>query len=244
MHADCFNDLTRDSEPRSRRRFFGMITGFGGLLALTAADVAARCKKRCGPCKHCKNGKCKPKPEGTACAGGACQGGACLPTAGQPPPTPGAQPDAFCPGPGNVSVGTGNRLAQTFTANTRGWLVSVQLVLNGDASSVGDYILQVATTDGSGVPTNTVLATTTVAANQVPDGLSTVTFTFPDPATVLPGRRYALVLRRQEGPDDVWWRAHDFDACATGASFNSAKIGDFYLSDPQYDYLFATFVTP
>jgi len=46
------------------------------------------CKKKCGPCKRCKKGKCKPKPAGTACAGGTCQGGSCVTAAANVPPSP------------------------------------------------------------------------------------------------------------------------------------------------------------
>lgn len=102
MHAGRFDDLTRDFAPRSRRRFFGIISGLGGVLALSAHGVKAKCKKPCGPCRRCKKGKCKLKPEGTACAGGACQGGACLPTAVSPSPLP---PSPLPPPPPCTAVG-------------------------------------------------------------------------------------------------------------------------------------------
>lgn len=163
---------------------------------------------------------------------------------GSPPP-PVGQVDAFCPAPGNNTLSTlaPNRMAQTFTANTRGWLVSAEIVLEGETGTEGDYIMGVATTDDSGVPTGNVLATTTIASSQFSDGLSTVTFTFPDPATVLPGRRYALVLTRS-APNNLRWRAHDYDACSTGAAFISTD-GVFYggLISP-FDHVFATFVKP
>jgi hypothetical protein len=56
-----------------------------------------KCKK-CGPCQKCKKGKCKPKPNGTPCAGGSCQSGACRPTDQAPPCT-----DESCPLPPECS---------------------------------------------------------------------------------------------------------------------------------------------
>jgi hypothetical protein len=70
---------------RGLTRLLGGLTLGGPLALLGWSQAEAKCKKKCGPCKRCKNGKCRPKPTGTACAGGTCQGGACLPVA---PPAP------------------------------------------------------------------------------------------------------------------------------------------------------------
>src|SRR5215213_4723115 len=95
MDTDAFTTLTRSlssTQPRSttRRRLTRLLGGLalGGPLALLGLSQAeATCKKKCGPCKRCKKGKCKPKPAGTACTGGTCQNGTCIPaTAPSPPP--------------------------------------------------------------------------------------------------------------------------------------------------------------
>jgi hypothetical protein len=44
---------------------------------LANAKKKKKCKKPCGECRRCKKGKCKPKPNGTACGPGTCQGGTC-----------------------------------------------------------------------------------------------------------------------------------------------------------------------
>lgn len=84
MDANRFDGLTRNLEPRSRRRFFGLISGIGGLLALTSDSAASKCKKVCSTCKRCKKGKCKPKADGTVCEGGSCAGGRCIPSSPAP----------------------------------------------------------------------------------------------------------------------------------------------------------------
>ena len=98
MDADRFDSFTRALSLSTVRR--GIVAGLlsGGLTPLLAEleggarrrdarserrhhEVAAekrkkKCKK-CGPCRRCKKGKCKPKPNGTPCAGGSCQKGKC-----------------------------------------------------------------------------------------------------------------------------------------------------------------------
>jgi hypothetical protein len=86
MENDAFDSLTRSftashSDSMTRRgitRLLGGLALGGPLAVLGWAEVEAKCKKKCGPCKRCKKGKCKPKPAGTACTGGTCQGGACV----------------------------------------------------------------------------------------------------------------------------------------------------------------------
>ena len=55
------------------------------MALLGLSGVEARCKKKCGPCKRCKKGKCKPKPAGTVCTGGTCQSGTCVPATAPSP---------------------------------------------------------------------------------------------------------------------------------------------------------------
>ena len=85
METSEFDALTQSlAKCRSRRGITRLLGGLvlGAPLALAGAgEAAATCKKQCGPCKRCKQGKCKPKPAGTACPGGACQRGACVASA-------------------------------------------------------------------------------------------------------------------------------------------------------------------
>jgi len=94
MDAKHFGILTRLLHVRTRRRVLGLFPAFGAATLAAALGLnrphpaAAKCKKKCGLCKRCKKGKCKPKPAGTTCTGGTCQGGTCVPaTAPSPPPS-------------------------------------------------------------------------------------------------------------------------------------------------------------
>jgi hypothetical protein len=68
----------------SRQRLSGVLggSGLGAALGLMSqpAPVSAGCGKPCGPCKRCKHGRCKPKPNDTPCKGdGRCLKGRCNP---------------------------------------------------------------------------------------------------------------------------------------------------------------------
>ena len=85
MDSDHFDALARALH--TRRRLVTRAAGVGTATLAAALGLghphgaSATCKKPCGPCKRCKQGKCKPKPAGTVCAGGTCQGGRCLASA-------------------------------------------------------------------------------------------------------------------------------------------------------------------
>jgi hypothetical protein len=92
MDRDRFDALAKMfATVSTRRSTLAVLSALGLAGGLTIAEDAAarkkrkkKCKKKCGPCKKCKRGKCKPKPDGTACGGGKlCQGGACVCPAGQ-----------------------------------------------------------------------------------------------------------------------------------------------------------------
>jgi hypothetical protein len=82
MDAIRFDQLLRFLDSRSSRRSALALLSALGLPGLADEVTAARRKKHCrscGPCKRCANGRCKAKPNGTACGGGAtCQGGRCV----------------------------------------------------------------------------------------------------------------------------------------------------------------------
>jgi hypothetical protein len=80
--------LTGSTTRRGITRLLGGLALGGPLVLLGLSEAGATCKKKCGPCKRCKKGKCKPKPSGTACAGGTCQGGVCIEAASPAPSAP------------------------------------------------------------------------------------------------------------------------------------------------------------
>src|SRR5689334_1237915 len=77
MDGKRFDAAVRAAAVASRRGIFGLALG-GALAGLDGTASAAQCRKRCGPCKHCKHGHCVPKPDGSACgSGNVCSFGVC-----------------------------------------------------------------------------------------------------------------------------------------------------------------------
>jgi hypothetical protein len=157
------------------------------------------------------------------------------------PRGPQLRADATCPGPSEpiLVVGSLARLAQTFTAETSGPLVKAELDLEHRAEDSGEYILRLSPVDGAGVPTDEVLAAALVSADGLPGGVSTVTFTFHDPASVEAVVQYALVLVRFAGK--FGWAGRDGDACVGRAFLSDGLSAPFELRTDQ-DFVFTTFV--
>jgi hypothetical protein len=85
MEAEHFDSLVKTLH--TRRSALGVAAGLGALFELSHQNAAqARCTKKnqdvkCGLCRFCKHGKCKPKPEMTACGTNpnrVCRSGACV----------------------------------------------------------------------------------------------------------------------------------------------------------------------
>jgi hypothetical protein len=217
--------LTSVSSRRSALAAFS--AGFVAAISLAGERAETDARKH-GKHKRQRKHKKEPKP---------------APPSPPPPPGPSVRVDVTCAGPMNTVAGVdGNsRLAQTFTALTSGSLVSAQLQIEKDTGAAGDYILQLGSVDDFGVPTNAVLAKTTVANQTVPDGTSTVVFAFVSPFSVVTGTQYALVVTRP-GAVNVQWDALRGDVCA-GRSFQSAnQTAPFKPLAIDADLIFITFV--
>jgi hypothetical protein len=152
--------------------------------------------------------------------------------------------DASCPGPPDfgLSFPEGNvRFAQTFRARASGPLVSAELQLSKREGSEGDYLLRLSPLDGSGFPTNEVLAEASVANADVPAGGPIVLFTFTEPSPVRRGVAYALVMTRTAG--DVGWNARAEGICS-GRTFRSdGQTGPFDEGvGGGGDFIYTTFV--
>jgi hypothetical protein len=77
MDAQRFDRLAKTL--RTRRFALGLVAGFAALLGVSHDEAAAKCKKKCGPCKRCKKGKCKPKPGSPPCGPcSVCRAGSCV----------------------------------------------------------------------------------------------------------------------------------------------------------------------
>jgi hypothetical protein len=150
--------------------------------------------------------------------------------------------DANCPGPPNTSVDPdpGDRDVQTFTAQRTGSLVRGETEIS-KLGGAADWVMQIVTTDGSGTPTNNVLASTTIANASVPDGDSRIVGLFAPPASVLAGQQLGLLLTRPG--ESYTLRDRDDNPCA-GQEFFSASGGPFMAEQPVFDFVFAVFVDP
>jgi hypothetical protein len=152
--------------------------------------------------------------------------------------------DANCPGPptGLVVVGSNARRAQTFTAQTTGTLVRGEFEIDKEAMTTADWVMQIVTTDASGVPTNTVLASTAIPDAAVPVGNSRLVGTFAAPADVQAGQRYAIVVTRPALGFLAGERGGD--PCPGNEFFSVSQAGAWIQDLASLDHVFAVFVEP
>lgn len=154
--------------------------------------------------------------------------------------------DATCLALGETGTAFGvaegdRRFAQTFTALASGPLVRAELLIVRNTDTAGDYILHLGAVDAFGTPTNEVLAWTSVASNGVPDGTSTVSFTFANPFSVRAGTRYALIVT-QPGSGFLRWQGHLGDTCPGRAFVSPDQTAPFAAGGNQFDLDFTIFV--
>ena len=106
----------------------------------------------------------------------------------------------------------------------------------------GDYTMSIATVDGAGVPTNSVLASTTIPESAAPGGSINVpiTGTFAQPAAVTAGTTYALVISRPAaGANGL--RLQGRTSGCPGSMFRSTSQTNPY-TDNGADLVFNAFV--
>jgi hypothetical protein len=226
VESTRIESLVRSLTESSSRR--GLLRG----ASVTALALAAMRLPLDAEAKNKKKGKKKKKKKKTQ------------PVTPAPPPSPVTRADALCPGAANDAVtilDVNARIAQTFTAIASGPLVRAEVRVIKPPATLGDFILRLAPVDGSGVPTNIVLAETPLLDINVPNGPSTVSFTFANPASVVAGTTYALVLTRS-GSDQLAWGGKMGDGC-TGTAFLSPSQSAPFAAVGGLDLIFATFVT-
>ena len=150
--------------------------------------------------------------------------------------------DANCPGPPNTAVDPdpGDRDVQTFTAQRTGSLLRGETEIS-KLGGAADWVMQIVTTDGSGTPTNNVLASTTIANASVPDGDSRIVGLFASPASVVAGQQFGLLITR---PGESYTLRDRSDNPCPGQEFFSASGGPFMAEQPIFDFVFAVFVKP
>ena len=149
---------------------------------------------------------------------------------------------ASCEPPRSAASSGWDYVAQGFAPSLSGPLTRAEVDITKDVSFTRDYVVEIRTVDGSGLPTDTVLATATVANASVPVGDSLLSASFPNPATVTAGQEYALVVNAGEGFGlQVGYR---FDNPCPGFIAFRETTGpwDDQLF-PDFDMVFRVFVT-
>ena len=159
-------------------------------------------------------------------------------------------PDASCAGPkeNQTFIIGGARTAQTFTALQSGPLVAatVNILENDGGGPGGDYVVSINTTDSTGTPTDTKLATRIVPDSAVPPGGSIMTVRFANPPMVTQSGRYALVVSRPSA-NQYGFGIREGDDCVGGALYSDFGGGPFQPFAPppfefDMDLVFATFL--
>jgi hypothetical protein len=149
--------------------------------------------------------------------------------------------DATCDpaGGGSINTGGNNRLGEVFTALHSAPLASVQFTATKLAGETGaaDFGVSINTLDMSGVPTNTMLASQTVADPVGGAGPYLLTANFATPATVIAGTQYAVVFTRP-GPNALTLEGSG-DTCP-GKLFIAQP--DPFTEQGGFDIRFASFV--
>lgn len=144
--------------------------------------------------------------------------------------------------------------AQTFTATTSGALTSAQIQMYKECDAASDVRMQIATVDESGLPTDDILAETTLPASAFdtepyPSVGDLVTVTFSDPAQVEAGQKYAFVFSLESPTGDCGIHGFHYHQPLKGDVYAGGSYAFFRVDEgwglaPEYDHIFAIYVTP
>jgi RTX calcium-binding nonapeptide repeat (4 copies) len=146
---------------------------------------------------------------------------------------------ASCEPPSDARSANYFYVAQVFTPQLSGALTRAEIDIT-KSSGTDDYVIEMRTVDGSGVPTSTVLAATTVSNASVPTGDSFISASFPNPANVVAGLDYALVVHRAAALSAGFRTGDD---CPDGVAWFGFTGTDWDAFSPaEYDMVFRVFV--
>lgn len=203
-----------------------LLGGTLGLLALTESDA----KKKKGKKKKKKKKKTTPPPPPPPRS------------PPPPPPLPVATADASCVAPILTEVGGSNfaRMAQTFRALRTGQMTSASVYLRENAEGA-NFDLEIWSVDAANAP-GAVLAGTTIANVPASPPERKLSATFPTPANVVAGTRYALVVTPSSSTNLSASYEIDY-SCADGMYFYSTSLGGDFTAVPEIDLKFETVVT-
>jgi hypothetical protein len=221
MHDDRVATLARGCGPATvrashpRRVIVGLLSGgLAALLTRFAGEARRRRRKR----KKRRHKDKKPQP---------------------PKPRPSEELDAHCPVASGASQGV--RIpAVTFVPRRSGFLTRVWVLLM-DSQAGQDFSLLITPVDAEGKPTEELLAGAEVL--DVPEAghghpAQPLAVTFADPALVLQGTRYALIVTSGYGFQLALGQT---DQCPDSRAFDMNQDGVF-TEIPDRDFAFETFV--
>jgi hypothetical protein len=140
--------------------------------------------------------------------------------------------------------------AQTFTAGMSGPLDQVDLVVQRRFGT-NPLTVEIRGVGTFGLPTGSVLASTSVPASSLPDGLRFVPFVFPSSsqASIVAGTQYAIVAYVGGEDQHAWWGVQD-DQYAGGSWFSTSNSPPVvspevsWTPHPNQDLAFKTYVVP
>lgn len=153
--------------------------------------------------------------------------------------------DAICPGPtdgGGFFLTEGSLFAQTYTALSSGRLEIAELFIEVNSTGSADLTLQLRDVDGSGAPSDEVLAETSLDVSDVPLGQFSIYFAFADSPPIEANQEYALVLSRS-GSRSVSWKSHRGDTCAGRMFRRDAGSAQFEVPIDDLDLILTTIIS-
>lgn len=144
----------------------------------------------------------------------------------------------------NIAVG------QVFTAGITGQLDRISIdALSFQSATTAPLVATIFAVDGSGFPTGSALASSSVSHTAIPGTVTTVAFDFTSPASVSAGTAYAIVFTTTGSGEYHFENATTVPAGAKGIKPGSGNVGwqnyvDSGVSPNQTSFRFATYVTP
>ena len=131
-----------------------------------------------------------------------------------------------CPGPSTLEFSSSRRFAQTFSATQTGAVTTASVEFT-DVTAGSDFLIEIRTVDGNGVPTAEVLASASVVDLPQITAPLTVTVPFNPPASVVQSQPYAVVITGSPISDGYDIRTRTGNACAGQMFVDPLAIGTF-----------------
>jgi hypothetical protein len=225
MESPQFDTTMRKLQMHSGRRgTLGLLLGSAlGLLRLESGDAKGKKKRK----------KKRKKPQ-------APQSPPAPPASPPPPSVPVARADASCIVTNPAGNGAGAaQVAQTFAAIRTGQLTSASIQLRVNGAGM-DFDIEIWTVDENDLPDTFIAGTviTNVPATGFP-GPRQLTATFPSPAPVVSGTRYAIVITKGDNAD---FNVSSTNPCTDGRYLSRGELDASWFPEATVDLHFETVV--